>query len=95
MTEVLKKQMNINKILAVEVDHCPQSYACLISADSHFGPGNKIVYSGDTRPCQNLVNYARGNCSLLIHEATFSADLKQEAIQRRHTTSAEAVQLVK
>jgi ribonuclease BN (tRNA processing enzyme) len=27
----------------------------------------KIVYSGDTRPCQNLINLAL-NCDILIHE---------------------------
>ena len=42
--------MGIDKILAVEVDHCPQSYACLIIS-KEFNNGGKIIYSGDTRPC--------------------------------------------
>jgi ribonuclease BN (tRNA processing enzyme) len=50
--------MDIEKIIAVEVDHCPQSYACLLYSKNDFGPGNKIIYSGDTRPCQNFINYA-------------------------------------
>ena len=52
MAKLLQMLLNI-KIVAVEVDHCPQSYGCLIySMDENvFGPGNKIVYSGDTRPC--------------------------------------------
>ena len=32
--------------------------------------GWSICFSGDTRPCQRLVEAARG-CTLLIHEATF------------------------
>lgn len=38
------------KLIAVEVDHCPQSYACMLIGDS-LGPGKKLIYSGDTRPC--------------------------------------------
>lgn len=30
-----------------------------------------IVYSGDTRPCNNLIKVGR-RCDLLIHEATFA-----------------------
>jgi ribonuclease BN (tRNA processing enzyme) len=43
--------MDIDNILSVEVEHCPHSYACLLVAKNNFGPGNKIIYSGDTRPC--------------------------------------------
>ena len=87
--------MNIDHMLAIEVEHCPQSYACMIVAESNFGPGTKIVYSGDTRPCQNLINYARGGCSLLIHEATMSADLQELAVRNRHTTTAEALEVAR
>ena len=65
MTEVLASELGIDKIVAVEVDHCPQSYACLLISAGH---GN-IIYSGDTLPCQNLLNYGK-NVRVLIHEAT-------------------------
>ena len=39
--------MGINKLLSIEVDHCVESYACLIDS-SNFG---RILYSGDTCPC--------------------------------------------
>ena len=54
MWELLKKEMSIEKVIAVEVDHCVQAYACLLVSSEH---GN-IFYSGDTRTCQNLNNYA-------------------------------------
>lgn len=49
-------------------------------------PGLKVVYSGDTRPCENLVRIS-GNSDLLIHDGTFleeeegkaHADVKQAA----------------
>ena len=47
MWEVLRKEMSFEKVVAVEVDHCPQSYACLLMSAEH---GN-ILYSGDTLPC--------------------------------------------
>jgi ribonuclease Z len=67
---MLRRHMDIQHVIAFEVDHCPQSFGCLFYSEKEFGPGNKIVYSGDTKPCQNLINYAK-KCSLLIHEATF------------------------
>ena len=30
MWEILAKAMEFEKIIAIEVDHCPQSYACLL-----------------------------------------------------------------
>lgn len=81
------------KLLAVEVDHCPQSYACLLVGDA-FGPGNKLIYSGDTRPCQNFKNYAL-NASLIIHEATLGAGMEAEAESKKHTTTREAIDLIK
>lgn len=85
--------MNIDKVLAIEVDHCPQSYACLLVGGTNMGPGNKIIYSGDTRPCQNFVNYARES-SLLIHEATLETGMEEDANKKKHTTSGQALDLV-
>jgi ribonuclease BN (tRNA processing enzyme) len=42
--------VGIDKIVAVEVNHCPQSYACCLIGDV-FKPNGKILYSGDTTPC--------------------------------------------
>ena len=57
-------------------------------------PGKKIIYSGDTRPCKNLINYARG-CQLLIHEATFTDSFDKKASINRHTTTSQALDLIK
>lgn len=34
---------------------------------------HKIVFSGDTMPCEQLVNYGM-DATLLVHEATFADD---------------------
>lgn len=92
MAKVVKEVYGLDKIIAVEVDHCPQSYACLLVGSS-FGPGGKIIYSGDTRPCQNFINYAKG-CTVMIHEATLGKGLEEEAAKKKHTTTLEAIELV-
>lgn len=66
MFTLINETIGLKKIVAVEVDHCPSSYACMLITNEN----EKIVYSGDTAPCQNLVNYAI-NCKVLIHEATY------------------------
>jgi len=59
-----------------------------------------LCYSGDTRPCQNIINRCREEqlrrgvkVSLLIHEATFHHDDqgKREAIKKSHSTIEEAI----
>lgn len=47
LLDMLKQECGIDRMLAVEVDHCPQSYACLIESEEH----GKLLYSGDTLPC--------------------------------------------
>ncbi len=56
-------------------------------------PGKKIVYSGDTAPCRNLLNLAKG-ADLLIHEGTF---LKTEKgyLEERHTSATDAARIAK
>ena len=57
------------------------------------GSGNhyfKLVYSGDTRPCHELIDAGRG-ATILIHEATMENALWEEALLTRHATTEEAV----
>ena len=52
-------------------------------------PGRKITYSGDTTPCQSLIDLGKDS-DILIHEATFSSNLQQIAEEKKHSTSVDA-----
>ncbi|MEN6591915.1 MAG: ribonuclease Z [Methanobacterium sp.] len=56
--------------------------------------GRRIVYSGDTRPCTSMVDFARG-VDVLIHEATFQEALKERAVETCHSTAQDATKIAK
>jgi ribonuclease Z len=47
-------------------------------------------YSGDTKPCNELVKVGR-DATLLIHEATLEDDKPEVAAQKGHSTFSQAI----
>lgn len=76
------------RVTTVPVKHCAQSYGIVLDHKD----GWRLVYSGDTRPCPELVAAGNGT-TVLIHEATFEHDLLDEAISRKHSTTTEALEV--
>lgn len=69
----------------------------VISPKQVLGPprlGLKIVYSGDTRPCNAIIELAK-NADLLIHEATLDNELAEKAYESCHSTSGQAAEIAK
>uniref|UniRef100_A0A8C2IT22 Zinc phosphodiesterase ELAC protein 2 n=1 Tax=Cyprinus carpio TaxID=7962 RepID=A0A8C2IT22_CYPCA len=52
--------------------------------------GWQLVFSGDTMPCDAVVNMGK-NATLLIHEATLEDGMEEEACEKRHSTTSQAI----
>ena len=78
--------MGFIEVTIVPVIHCPKAVAIVLM----HRDGWKFVYSGDTRPCDMLVDVG-ANADILVHEATFEDELLNEAENRRHSTTGEAL----
>ncbi|NHI83044.1 MAG: ribonuclease Z [Candidatus Thorarchaeota archaeon] len=69
----------------------------LINPEDVTGPKPsplRIVYSGDTRPCQSLRDAAK-NANVLISEAMYTREHSDLAHERGHMTAADAALLAK
>lgn len=51
--------------------------------------GLKVVYTGDTSPCEAVARLARG-ADLLVHDGTFGSDMEDRAAAEGHSTAAQA-----
>ncbi|KAF2323437.1 hypothetical protein GH714_035450 [Hevea brasiliensis] len=91
-------EAGLEALISFPVVHCPQAFGIVLKAAERINsvgkmiPGWKIVYSGDTRPCPELVEASNG-ATVLIHEATFEDDLVEEAVARNHSTTKEAIEV--
>jgi len=68
-----------------------------VSPAQVIGParaGRKIVISGDTAPCE-MVRVAAHQADLLVHEATFTAEERDRALQTGHSTAHQAAELAR
>jgi len=54
--------------------------------------GRKLVFTGDTRPAEEIVELAEG-ASVLVHDATFGDSEHDRAVETGHSTAREAAQV--
>jgi ribonuclease Z len=57
-------------------------------------PGRKLVFSGDTMPCESL-QVAAHRADLLVHEATFAEEERDRAAETGHSTAAQAATIAR
>ena len=68
LTETLaqvNKALGLVRLESVRVVHCSHAFAVALVGEA----GWKLVYSGDTRPCDQLVAAAK-DATILIHEVS-------------------------
>ncbi|WWC73000.1 uncharacterized protein I206_106964 [Kwoniella pini CBS 10737] len=84
------RDLGLSSIWAPVVPHRGRAYGLSIEHSS----GWKIVYSGDTKPSEELVR-AGQNATLLIHEATLEDDKPEVAAVKGHSTFSQAIDVGK
>jgi len=78
----------LSRFEAIPVDHCRDAAALVLGSSS----GWSLAYSGDCRPSREFARAAKG-CQVMIHEATFDNNLCDHAVRKRHSTTAEALDI--
>lgn len=66
-----------------------------INPEDVLGPardGKKLCYSGDSKPCEAMIQLAK-NSTLLIHEATFLEEDMDKAYENGHSTAIQAASI--
>ena len=69
----------------------------IIKPEQVLGParkGNKVTYSGDTTPCEEMIDFAKDS-TLLIHESTYVNEDADKAKDNFHSTSSDAARIAK
>ncbi|KAI3359484.1 hypothetical protein L3Q82_013880 [Scortum barcoo] len=84
--QALLKKNDLEKFQTCTVRHCMNAFACSFTHRS----GWKLAFSGDTMPCDAFVQTGK-NATLLIHEATLEDGLEEEAVEKRHSTTSQAI----
>ncbi|CAN9493080.1 unnamed protein product [Ophioblennius macclurei] len=86
LIQAMLKKNDFQKFQTCVVRHCKNAFGCSFTHQS----GWKVAFSGDTMPCDALVRIGK-DATLLIHEATLEDGLEEEAMEKRHSTTSQAI----
>ena len=88
--KLLLENLSLKSIITSRALHCAHAFSIALTTDFGF----KIVFTGDTRPCKELIELGliEQSPDILIHEATFEHKLIAEAKAKMHSTFTEAIE---
>lgn len=86
LISLLLETCDLEEFQTCLVRHCKHAFGCALVHSS----GWKVVYSGDTMPCEALVQMGK-DATLLIHEATLEDGMEEEAVEKTHSTTSQAI----
>ena len=92
LLEEVKSALGLKHLITSRAKHC--SFAFCISLTMSAGDGYKLIFTGDTRPCEwlrELASYDRPP-DLLIHEGTLEHYHLEDAKLKMHSTFTEAIE---
>lgn len=81
-------EWGLQKARAVQVHHTRMAVGYVFT----LSDGRKVVFSGDTKPCDLLVEHG-SDAFLLVHEATFADEFERDAANKKHSTMRQAVDI--
>lgn len=83
----------LKSLTCIPVKHVRQAFAAIFDTKA----GQRVVYSGDCLPCDDLARRLQttGGCDILIHEATMEDDLAEEAVIKCHCTTSQALDIAR
>ncbi|CCD68706.1 Zinc phosphodiesterase ELAC protein 2 homolog [Caenorhabditis elegans] len=84
-----KKAWKLDELKAVQVHHTRMANGFVMRV-----AGKRIVFSGDTKPCDLLVEEGK-DADVLVHESTFEDGHEADAMRKRHSTMGQAVDVGK
>lgn len=87
----LLKHIGLKSIKTCRALHCPGAFCVSLHLNyEEEGREFKLVYTGDTRPTEQLVELA-SNADLFIHEATLEHYMIRDCKIKKHSTFTEAI----
>lgn len=93
------QSLGMDKIISCSAFHCDFSYSTCFSFKLNIDSDDTsemntfiVSYSGDTRP-KPAFAYIGQNSDLLIHESTLEDEKLKDAIDKKHSTTSEALQV--
>lgn len=76
----------VSSIQAQKVEHCQGAFGVSVTFSNDF----KFSFSGDCRPSAEFAKIGKGS-TVLVHEATFENDMRHDALDKKHSTTSEAI----